>query len=189
MTLPAAALEVVRTLARRFRDQGGALLAIDYGHARPGFGDTLQALAGHRFVDPLAAPGEADLTTHVDFAALGRAARDEGAAVYGPIAQRDFLQSLGLAARAATLKARASPAQAEAIEAAVHRLTDPAPTGMGRLFKAMAIGQPALPCRRGSRPAEGTSLVTIADRPGSTPSRTARSKPRQEPPCSSKPRN
>ncbi|KAB1070436.1 class I SAM-dependent methyltransferase [Methylobacterium planeticum] len=145
MTLPGPALDLVRRLARRLRDQGGALLAIDYGHVRPGFGDTLQAVAGHRFVDPLAAPGEADLTAHVDFAALARAAAAEGAGVHGPVDQRDFLTGLGLLARAERLKQRASPAQALAIEAAVARLTGPGRRGMGRLFKAMAVSGPGLP--------------------------------------------
>jgi SAM-dependent MidA family methyltransferase len=145
MTLPAPALELARTLAQRVRDQGGALLVVDYGHVRPGFGDTLQAIAGHRFVGPLDAPGEADLTVHVDFPALARAAAEAGAAIHGPVDQRAFLDALGLPARAARLKARATPAQAEAIAAASLRLTDPAPGGMGSLFKAMAITQPTLP--------------------------------------------
>ena len=144
LTLPGPALDLARSFARRLRDQGGALLAIDYGHIRPGFGDTLQAVAGHRFADPLAAPGEADLTAHVDFAALARAAAAEGARVHGPVDQRDFLMALGLLARAERLKQRASPAQSLAIDAAVARLTDPGRRGMGRLFKVMALSAPGL---------------------------------------------
>jgi SAM-dependent MidA family methyltransferase len=145
LTLPGAALDTVRDLARRLVREHGALLAIDYGHARPGFGDSLQAVAGHRFVDPLGAPGEADLTTHVDFSALARAAAGEGARVHGPVDQRDFLQALGLRERAERLSAGATPQQAVRIAAAVTRLTDPARRGMGSLFKAMAVSDPALP--------------------------------------------
>ena len=152
ITLPAVALDLTRALARRIRDQGGALLVIDYGHVRPGFGDTLQAVAGHRFVGPLDAPGEADLTVHVDFPALGRAASEVGAAIHGPVDQRVFLDALGLSARAARLMARATPAQADAIAAASRRLTDPSPGGMGSLFKAMAITQPGLPPLPGFTP-------------------------------------
>ncbi|WP_246685223.1 SAM-dependent methyltransferase [Methylobacterium sp. WL69] len=144
LTLPGAALDTVRDLARRLVRDGGAMLAIDYGHARPGFGDSLQAVAGHRFVDPLAAPGEADLTTHVDFSALARAASGEGARVHGPLDQRDFLQALGLRARAERLSANATPQQALRIATAVSRLTDPARRGMGSLFKVMALSNPAL---------------------------------------------
>ncbi|KQT07321.1 ATP synthase subunit beta [Methylobacterium sp. Leaf399] len=144
LTLPGAALDVVRHLSAARVRGGGAVLVIDYGHARPSFGDSFQAVSGHRFVDPLRDPGEADLTTHVDFAALAAAAAGEGAAVHAAIDQRDFLFALGLRARADRLKLRATPAQAEAIEAAVMRLTEAGRTGMGRLFKAMAFGHPAL---------------------------------------------
>lgn len=144
MTLPGAALAITRTLARRVAAQGGAVLAIDYGHVRPGFGDSLQAVQAHRFAQTLAAPGEADLTTHVDFAALGRAATAEGARLHGPVDQRDFLLALGLRERAERLGRDASPAQRDAITAATTRLTDPARRGMGSLFKTMAFSDPVL---------------------------------------------
>jgi SAM-dependent MidA family methyltransferase len=142
LSVPAAGLALMRALAQRVRNAGGALLAIDYGHVQPGFGDTLQALAGHRFADPLAAPGEADLTHHVDFAALARAATSQGAAVHGPVDQGDFLFALGLRARAERLKTRATEAQAAAIDGAVARLTDPNRRGMGSLFKVLAVSGP-----------------------------------------------
>lgn len=144
MSVPTAGLALMRSLARRLCTQGGTLLAIDYGHVRPGFGDTLQALSGHRFADPLAAPGEADLTHHVDFAAHAKAAQAEGAAIHGPVDQGDFLAALGLGARAERLKARANAAQSAAIDAAITRLTDPSRGGMGSLFKVMAVSGPAL---------------------------------------------
>ncbi|MCJ2122229.1 class I SAM-dependent methyltransferase [Methylobacterium sp. J-077] len=144
LSVPGVGLALMRQLARRLREAGGALLAIDYGHVRPGFGDTLQALSGHRFADPLAAPGAADLTHHVDFAALAKAAQAEGAVVQGPEAQRDFLLALGLNARAERLKTRATAAQAAAIDSAVHRLTDASRGGMGSLFKVLAVSGPAL---------------------------------------------
>ena len=144
MSVPAAGLALVRGLAQRVCTEGGALLAIDYGHTRPGFGDTLQALAGHSYADPLAAPGEADLTHHVDFAALARAATGVGAQVHGPVDQGDFLFALGLQPRAERLKARATENQAAAIDRAVTRLTDPERGGMGRLFKVLAVSGPSL---------------------------------------------
>jgi len=139
LSVPGVGLGLMRLLAHRMREAGGALLAIDYGHVRPGFGDTLQALSGHRFADPLAAPGEADLTHHVDFAALANAAHTEGAIVHGPVAQRDFLLALGLNARAEHLKTRATAVQAAAVDSAVRRLTDGSRGGMGSLFKVLAV--------------------------------------------------
>ncbi|MHB2209966.1 class I SAM-dependent methyltransferase [Methylobacterium sp. CM6257] len=139
LSVPGVGLALMRTLSRRLCAAGGVLLAIDYGHSRPGFGDTLQALSGHNFADPLAAPGEADLTHHVDFSALARAASAEGAEIHGPVDQGDFLSALGLRARAERLKARATAAQAVEIDRAVARLTDPSQRGMGSLFKALAV--------------------------------------------------
>lgn len=142
VSVPGPALDLVRRLAHRIGSHGGACLALDYGHVRPGFGDTLQALAGHAFADPLAAPGEADLTCHVDFAALARAAREAGAAIHGPNPQGEFLATLGLYERAARLRQKADARQTEAIDAAVERLTDDGPEGMGQLFQVMAITHP-----------------------------------------------
>ena len=143
-----AALQVMTEIATRIVGQGGALLAIDYGYTAPGFTDTLQAISRHRSVDALATPGEADLTTHVDFSALARSARHAGAVAHGPVGQGVFLQALGIAQRAAMLKRRATPAQSIAIDAAVARLTEPAP-GMGDLFKVLAVTSPETPAPPG----------------------------------------
>ena len=140
-----AALASMTALAGRIVREGGALLALDYGHAASGLGETLQAVRGHAFADPLAAPGEADLTAHVDFAALGRAAIAAGARVHGPVEQGTFLARLGIFARAEALKRRATPDQAAAIDAALARFTtagDTPGTCMATLFKALAVVQP-----------------------------------------------
>jgi NADH dehydrogenase [ubiquinone] 1 alpha subcomplex assembly factor 7 len=134
-----AGLALAASIARRIAATGGAALIVDYGHDG-GFGDTLQAVRGHRPVSPLDSPGEADLTAHVDFAALAAAARSAGAAVFGPVGQGALLLELGLEQRAATLAARADPAQRAALAAARRRLCDPGE--MGTLFKALAIAAP-----------------------------------------------
>jgi len=151
---PAASVEIMAPLAGRLAQDGGAALILDYGYWGPAFGDTLQALKDHHPVDPLGEPGEADLTTHVDFHRLAQAAVMQGARVYGIVTQGEFLQVLGIQARAEALKARATPAQAADIDRALARLTERGPTGMGELFKVLAVtheaiqavpGLPALP--------------------------------------------
>jgi SAM-dependent MidA family methyltransferase len=136
--------DVVAALARRVASNGGAVLAIDYGHGESALGESLQAIGRHAFADPLATPGEVDLTAHVDFAALARAATSAGARVHGPVAQGAFLRRLGIDARAAALRATATPAQAADIDAALARLTGAGRDAMGELFKAMAIADPRL---------------------------------------------
>ena len=130
-------------LGRRTRDEGAALI-IDYGHAHSELGDTLQAVAGHSFTDPLRAPGMADLTAHVDFEALARCAETMGARIHGPIRQRDLFLRLGIEQRTAALKSAVSKEKAADIESAFSRLIAGGARGMGELFKAIAIAAPRL---------------------------------------------
>ncbi|MFZ4688126.1 MAG: class I SAM-dependent methyltransferase [Polymorphobacter sp.] len=131
---------IAATIGARLRARGGAALIIDYGYAQAAALDSLQALRHHALADPFAAPGESDLTTHVDFSALAAGA---GVPAHGPVPQGVWLARLGIEARAAALKARATGPQAAAIEAALVRLT--APTTMGSLFKVMALTAPGWP--------------------------------------------
>jgi SAM-dependent MidA family methyltransferase len=137
-----AAENTVRQIARRVRETGGVALFIDYGPMHSACGDTLQALKAHRFADPLAEPGLADLTAHVDFAALARVARAEGAEIFGPATQGEFLAALGARERAVRLGT-------EEIRS-VNRLL--AQDAMGVLFKAVAL------CAPGNAPPAGFSL-------------------------------
>jgi NADH dehydrogenase [ubiquinone] 1 alpha subcomplex assembly factor 7 len=143
------AVAAMQTIADRVASSGGVALILDYGHTEPGLGDTFQAVKRHAYADPLAEPGEADLTFHVDFAALADTARQADAYVFGPITQGEFLCALGIGARAERLN-RAAPGSAAEIDVAVDRLTNP--KQMGTLFKVMGIcdgvfpGLPGFPC-------------------------------------------
>lgn len=136
---PAQTAFAAEAAARIVKD-GGAALLIDYGRDEPGFGDTLQALRRHRKESPLAAPGEADLTIHVDFPAVLAAARAEGAAA-GLLTQGEFLLRLGVNHRAQAL-ASARPDQAERIGRQLERLVGD--DQMGQLFKAACLHAPGL---------------------------------------------
>ncbi|AUH63793.1 class I SAM-dependent methyltransferase [Paracoccus zhejiangensis] len=123
---------IIEAIASRIATHGGAAIIADYGGWN-GSGDTFQALRNHAFDDPLAHPGEADLTAHVDFAPLAAAAIRAGAVASKPVHQGDWLRSMGIEARAARLEA-AGDAGAMA---ALHRLTHA--DEMGHLFKMLAI--------------------------------------------------
>ncbi len=134
------ARDIAGWVGRRLVDEGGAALIVDYGHRRSAVGDTLQAVRRHRPAPVLESPGQADLTAHVDFQALADAARP---AVATPvITQGTFLGLLGIGTRAERLMA-AAPERAADIASACQRLIDP--SGMGNLFKVMAITRPGLP--------------------------------------------
>ena len=130
----------VEMLAARLAGTGGAALLIDYGHAQGDFGDTFQAVRAHARADPFAAPGEADLTSHVDFASLARAAIAGGAAASRIVSQGEFLLSMGLRERAERLAAAKSPGEQAHIVAAAQRLA--AEQEMGGLFKVFALAAP-----------------------------------------------
>ncbi len=123
--------------------EGGALLAIDYGHLLQGFGDTLQAMQNHEYVDVLAEPGAADITSHVDFSALGSGLLRGGAKIQGCMTQGAFLTAMGLQARVKTLAARAVGQELDDLRTAAARLADD--DKMGQLFKVMIAAAPNLP--------------------------------------------
>jgi SAM-dependent MidA family methyltransferase len=137
---------VVADLGKRLVESGGAALIIDYGHEKSAPGETLQAVRGHGFAPVLASPGEQDLTAHVDFEAVANAARDAGAAVTSVVTQGEWLEQLGIRARASAL-AREHPQREQEIEAALHRLTHG--DEMGRLFKVIAVHAPGWPAPAG----------------------------------------
>ena len=136
-----AAEGVVRWLAGRIAAEGGAALLLDYGPATSAPGESLQALRDGRPTDPLTEPGTADLTAHVDFAALAAAAT--GVAVHGPVRQGPFLARLGLFQRTGVLARTQPPAKAAALVQSAQRLAEP--DRMGGLFKALALCQPGAP--------------------------------------------
>ena len=141
------AQRLMSAIAERIVADGGALLLVDYGYTRTTLGESLQAVSRHAYVDPLEAPGEADLTTHVDFAALKRAALAKGAKVQGPVTQGSFLRQLGIERRAETLRRKATTRQLDDIDSALARLIgfgEPR-EHMGELFKVMAVMHPDMP--------------------------------------------
>lgn len=141
------ARDLAASLGERLAQRGGAALFIDYGPERSAPGDSLQGLRDGRPADPLADPGQADLTAHVDFQAIAESARAAGAAVHGPVPMGLFLVRLGLFQRTDRLARGQPPVKAAALVAAASRLAEP--MRMGRLFKVLAIADPRLPALPG----------------------------------------
>jgi len=129
---------VMTGIAAHIAKGGGAGLFFDYGHLASGLGDTLQAVRRHAYDPVLAHPGEADLTSHVDFEVLVREAARHGLAT-GLATQGEFLLAMGLLERAGSLGAKAGEARREEIRSEVERLA--APDQMGDLFKVLAISR------------------------------------------------
>lgn len=130
-----AASAIASEIASRIAAHGGAAIIIDYGDWRS-LGDTLQALRNHEYDSPLAHPGQADITAHVDFEALAVAAVSH-TPVTKMIHQGELLKRLGIDQRTEVLAQGLEGANLESHMSAHRRLTDP--TEMGTLFKAIAF--------------------------------------------------
>jgi SAM-dependent MidA family methyltransferase len=130
-------------LAVRVAASGGSALLVDYGRTSPPYADSLVAIARHAGVDPLTAPGAADLSARVDFGGLADAVGGAGAAAtaHGPISQASLLAGLGIAPRLqALIEAAPDDAAAEALHSGAARLVAPsADGGMGEAYLALAI--------------------------------------------------
>jgi len=114
-----------------------AALIIDYGYSRHSIGDTVQAVRAHRFAGLFDAPGESDITAHVDFLQLKEAAARAKMKTFGPMPMGEWLLRLGLEARVRQLVGHASEGEANDMKGRVARLVDPAQ--MGVLFKVLAL--------------------------------------------------
>ncbi|MEO9459377.1 MAG: class I SAM-dependent methyltransferase [Lentilitoribacter sp.] len=137
--LAPARANVVASIAARLSEQGGSALVIDYGFNAAGFGDTLQAIRKHNYDHPLANPGVADLTSHVDFETLMHVSHAAGSHIHGIMHQGDFLVGLGLLQRAGALGHNKDHATQQEIRSAVERLAGEGQGNMGELFKVLAI--------------------------------------------------
>jgi NADH dehydrogenase [ubiquinone] 1 alpha subcomplex assembly factor 7 len=141
LELSVAAAETMQRLGRKVALQGGAILAIDYGYEQTQTGETLQAVKSHAFADPLEAPGDADISAHVNFGVLAESAKATGLAVPPLARQGEWLLKLGIGERAKAL-ARSNPSEAGNIARAIERLTSP--EQMGTLFKVLCAHSPGL---------------------------------------------
>lgn len=133
---------IARHIGERLSRQPGAALIIDYGHLASAPGDTLQAMRGHGFTAVTDRPGECDITSHVDFEALGKALRAGGSLVHAPLTQRAFLLAMGLEPRVGQLASRADPGMAAILQRQMARLADE--NQMGNLFKVLAATSPGM---------------------------------------------
>lgn len=132
-----ASKAVMRQIATRMKANGGAALIIDYGYLGDAHRDTLQAVKTHLFHPVLEAPGEADITAHVDFMSLMHIAESAGNKAWGIATQGTFLRRIGAELRLEMLLKNAPQEQRESLIAGLARLMSP--QAMGDLFKVMAV--------------------------------------------------
>ncbi len=141
-----AALQWMDRIAPLFTAGGrrGFCLFVDYGYTRPEqlagrHQDTLMTYQRHRAgCDPYAAPGDEDITAHVNFTALAAAAERSGLAVQPLLTQAQLLLGIGEPSQFAdVLEASAVPQErAKMLMQLKHLIT---PEGMGETFRALLL--------------------------------------------------
>ena len=139
------ATQIVTDLSNKIKRNGGVSLFIDYGYYN-GFGDTLQAMTQHSYCDPLANPGETDITAHVNFKNIYNLVQRKGLRASNLENQRSFLLKLGIKARAHILAKKMSDKKKKLHYEAINRLIDK--DQMGNLFKVIGftnVNSPSLP--------------------------------------------
>ncbi|WP_374831588.1 class I SAM-dependent methyltransferase [Paenochrobactrum pullorum] len=136
-----ARASLMQQISEHIMQLTGSALLIDYGHITQGYGDTLQAMLKHNFDDVFAHPGEADITSHVDFYHLQQIAQHAGLNT-ATQTQGEFLLSMGLLDRAGQLGRDKSLTEQQQLQADVERLA--APDQMGNLFKVLSISSPSI---------------------------------------------
>lgn len=142
LELAPAREEIARHIGQRLKSHPGAALIIDYGHLVSAPGDTLQAMRQHRYVPVTETPGEADITSHVDFAQLANGFAAGGGVVHPGLSQRQFLLAMGLQQRIERLSARVDAATVATLNRQMARLADE--NQMGNLFKVLGVTSPGL---------------------------------------------
>lgn len=142
-------LNIIRFLSKHLCTYGGAGIIIDYGYniktenrTRGQYNSTLQAIKNHQYHSIIDSLGEADLTAHVDFNALKKAAVEQGINNHNILSQKEFLVKYGIEIRLQTLKNTASQKESDILDRQVFRLTSA--KQMGKLFKVLEIFSPKL---------------------------------------------
>lgn len=151
LSLPRGYTTEINLAARSFmRSLGtslerGVILLIDYGfpareyyHPQRSAGTLMCHYRHHAHDDPFCLVGLQDITAHVDFSAIAKAARQSGLDLLGYASQAQFLINCGI-----TDVLAATPAENVAsylpLAAQAQKLTSPAE--MGELFKVIAFGR------------------------------------------------
>lgn len=127
---------VFQEMTQYFVTNAGSAIFIDYGHISPSFGDSFQGIWEHKKTSPLLNLGLADLTAHVNFEAVAKAACKIGGTIETICNQAEFLCNHGILARAKALM-DANPSRHKQIEGDLARIIDL--DQMGELFKTIVV--------------------------------------------------
>jgi len=129
----------ISEIAKFINKNGGISMFIDYGYTN-NYGNSLQAIKKHKFVNPLSFPGESDITSHVNFSHIIYLAKKYNLNHFGPVPQRDFFIRMGAKLRLQSLKnSLKKNNDKKNLENDLNRIIGK--EEMGTLFKVIALSE------------------------------------------------
>ena len=128
--------DFIKKISSFIKKNNGGAIFFDYGYM-DGYGDTLQAIKGNKFVNPLNDPGLSDITSHVDFRDMIAQTKDGIVNTWGPDTQGSFLIKMGAIERLESLERTSDNKTKQKLRSGLSRLIDE--DKMGKLFKVFAI--------------------------------------------------
>lgn len=140
------AVRYMEQIAKLFDNRRGAAFLVDYGYTREEqqagrYIDTLMTYRQHQAsADPYHAPGEQDITSHVNFTALRTIAVQRGMDYLGLLTQAQFLIGIGEVNEFAdAFEVTALPQERAKVALQLKHLVTPA--GIGEIFHVLVLGR------------------------------------------------
>ena len=105
---PGSSIEYLELIAKKINKYNGGLLAIDYGYTNPKNKSTLQSVKDHKYLNIFSQPGNADITSHINYKLFFEILSKKKLQVEKVVTQSEFLQKMGIIERANILSERIS---------------------------------------------------------------------------------
>jgi len=105
---PKEAIQYLKIIPKKISKYNGSLLTFDYGYTKNNNVDTLQSIKNHKYSDILSKPGDADITSLINYKLFSEILKKNGLKVKKVIPQNEFLQKLGIIQRAQILSKKMS---------------------------------------------------------------------------------
>jgi len=132
---PIGALKFLKVISKKINKFGGGLLTFDYGYATKKSGYTLQSLKTHKYTKVLKFPGNADITSHINFNLFQKILKRNNLKVKKISTQSEFLKKIGILERANILSQKMTFKEKANMFYRLKRLLNY--KEMGDLFKVM----------------------------------------------------
>ncbi len=137
LELSQGVIDKVKQISALLKKQGGFAILIDYGYTKNMYGESIQAIKNHKYINFLQDIGKSDITFHVNFNHVKQVALQEGLSVSEIKTQGDFLKEMGILERYTRLSSGKDTKVKHELAQGLQRLI--ATDEMGDLFKVIVL--------------------------------------------------